>query len=273
VSSFDDLRQAIERSRREAAAGREQAPRTARREPTADEREAARELDEALAKIEISVDVKSTGRTRTINGFETRQVVMTVAAHEKGTTLEHGGGIALRSDMWLAPKIAALKELTDFDQRYARRLAATIYGGASGKDASAMDAAVAMHPMLKDVLVRMKAEGAKVEGSPILTTMTVDLVPSAEQKARMAAEAEQQKRRAGERSRPELGKGFGGLLGGIARQAVEKKVEAKVEAKLDRAGADAQSPTLVRITTEVLRVSTSVGGSDLALPAGLRRVE
>jgi hypothetical protein len=273
VSSFEELRQAAAKARRDAAAEREQAPRSGGREPSADERDAERQLSEALEQIEIDVELKSTGRTRTINGFETRQVLMTVAAHAKGTTLEQDGGIALRSDMWLAPKVAALKEVTDFDQRHARRLASSLYGGASTKDASAMEAAVAMHPMLKDVLVRMKAEGAKVDGSPILTTVTVDLVPSAEQKAKMAAEAEQQSRRSSERSRPELGKGLGGLLGGIAKQAVHKKVEEKVEAKLERASADAQSPTLVKITTEVLRVSTTVGPLDVALPAGLRRVE
>jgi hypothetical protein len=273
VSSFEELRQAAARARRDAAAERDQAPSRAGREPSADEREAERQLGEALEQIEIDVELKSTGQERTINGFETRQVLMTVAAHAKGTTLEQGGGIALRSDLWLAPKVAALKELADFEQRHARRLADSIYGGVPAKDASAMDAAVAMHPMLKDVLVRMKAEGAKVDGSPILTTVTVDLVPSAEQRAKLAAEAGQQQRSARERSRPEMGKGLGGFLGGIAKQAVAQKVEAKVEAKLEGARADAQSPTLVKITTEVLRVSTTVGPADVALPAGLRRVD
>ncbi|BDG05651.1 hypothetical protein [Anaeromyxobacter oryzae] len=267
VSSFEELRQAVEKARRDATTEREKAPPRA---PRAADSE--RQLDDALAQLEIDVELKNTGRTRTINGFETREVMMTVAAHAKGATLEQSGGIALRSDMWLAPRIAALKELADFDRRYAGRLATSIYGGTSPKDASAMDAAVAMHPMLKDVLVRMKAEGGKVEGSPILTVVTVDLVPSAEQRAKMAAEAAQQKREASERSRPELGKGLGGLLGGFARHAIQKKVEAKVDAKLEGASADAQSPTILKFTTEVLRVATTVGGSDLALPAGLRRI-
>ena len=198
---------------------------------------------------------------------------MTVAAHAKGTTLEQGGGIALRSEVWLTPRIAALKELADFDLRYARRLAGSLYGGVSPKDASAMDAAVAMHPMLKDVVVRMKAEGAKIDGSPILTVVTVDLVPSAEEKAKMAAEDEQQRRRSSERSRPEMGKGLGGLLGGLAKHVAQKKAEEHVEAKLEGAREDARSPTLLRMTTEVLRVSTRVLPSDLALPAGLRRVD
>ena len=271
VSSFEELRQAAESARRGATAERRDAPRGAEREPP--HREGERQLTDAMQQVEIDVELKNTGRTRTINGFETRQVLMTVAAHAKGATLEESGGIALRSEMWLAPKVAALKELTDFDRRYARRLAASINGDASPRDASAMDAAVGVHPMLKDVLVRMKTEGAKVDGSPILTTVTVDLVPSAEEKARIAAQAEQQRHEDGERSRPKLSKGLGGLLGGIAKQAVQKKVEARVEAKLEADHADAQSPTLLKMTTEVLSVSTRVDPSDLALPAALRRLD
>jgi hypothetical protein len=271
VSSFEELRHAVEKARRGASAERSEAPRGVERDPRAGDGE--RQLKEALEQIQIDVELKSTGRTRTINGFETREVLMTVAAHAKGATLEQSGGIALRSDMWLTPKIAALKELAEFDRRYAARLASSIYGGASPKDASAMDAALATNPMLKDVMVRMKAEGAKVDGSPILTVVTVDLVPSAEEKAKMAAEAEQQKRKASERSRPELGKGLGGLLGGFAKHAVQKKAEEQVEAKLERTSAEAQSPTLLKMTTEVLRVSTRVDASDLALPAGLRRID
>ena len=82
--------------------------------------------------------------------------------------------------------------------------------------------------MLKDVLVRMRAEGAKVEGSPILTTMTVDSVPSAEQRAE-----QRQARPPRERSRP-AGKGVGGLLGGLVSQAVERKVEERVERPRDK---------------------------------------
>ncbi len=93
----------------------------------------------------------------------------------------------------------------------------------------------------------------------------------------MAAQAEQQQRekerRDQERSRPKLGKGLGGLLGGLAKHAAEQKAQASVEAKLDSASADSQSTTIMKMTTEVLRVSMHVDASDLALPGGLRRIE
>jgi hypothetical protein len=274
VTTFEQLRAAMEKARR-AAAERPAEPR-GQREPrsAARDRDCDRDLEQALESIQLDVEVRSTGRTRTINGFDTREVVLTVAAHARETTLDQGGGIALRSELWLAPRIGALRELAQFDRRFASRYAASLSGGTSERDASAMQAAFASNPMLKDVLARMKVEGAKLDGSPILSIVTVDLVPSAEDRARAAAEAEAEQRRSSERSRPRpTGKGLGGLLGGLARHAVERTVEAKADAKLASDRDDARSPTILRMTTEVLRVTAQVGEQDLALPPGLRRVD
>ena len=48
--------------------------------------------------------------------------IMTITLREKGKTLEQSGGLVMTSDMWLAPKIAAMKEIADFDLRYAQKL-------------------------------------------------------------------------------------------------------------------------------------------------------
>lgn len=257
VMTFEELRRRVEASRREAAGAVRQNAATG-----AEPRSADPAPNELLQHLEIEVAFENTGRTRTINGFDTREAVMRITAHEKGKTLDESGGLALTSSMWLAPKIPALKELNAFDQRYARKLAGAIFGGPPEHDPSASPSAAAAHPMLKDVLVRMRTEGAKVEGSPILTTMTVDLIPSAEQRAE-----QRQAPPPRERSRPR-GKGVGGLLGGLVTQAVERKVEERSE----RRGDEAQTATIFKMTNEVVRVSTDVSTADLAMPAGFRRV-
>ena len=48
---------------------------------------------------------------KTINGFDTHEAIMTITVREKGKTLEQSGGMVMTSDMWLAPKIAAMKEV------------------------------------------------------------------------------------------------------------------------------------------------------------------
>jgi hypothetical protein len=54
------------------------------------------------------------GQARTINGFNTREVVMTVVAREKGKTLEQGGAMVMTTNTWLAPKVAALDDAAEF---------------------------------------------------------------------------------------------------------------------------------------------------------------
>src|SRR4029077_9658835 len=140
--------------------------------------------DPNAKQMEIDFDVKNTGEKKTINGFDTRQQIVTITVREKGKTLEQGGGMVMTSDLWLAPKIAAMKEITDFDLRYAKQL----YGSSmiAGVSAEQMAAAKALYPMMKQALGKMTTEGARIDGTPIQSTITMDTVKSAEQ---LAAEA------------------------------------------------------------------------------------
>ena len=61
--------------------------------------------------MEIDFDVKSTGQTKTINGFDTREVIITVTAREKGKKLEDSGGVVMTVDNWLTKSQPALKEI------------------------------------------------------------------------------------------------------------------------------------------------------------------
>jgi hypothetical protein len=172
---------------------------------------------------------------------------MTVTAHENGKTIEQAGGLLLTSTMWLAPAVPALKEIAEFNQRYARKLATAMRDGASPEDAAA---ASAIHPMLKDVTVRMNSEQARLSGVPIQTT-TVDAVQSPE------AAAEQQKQ---SDARPPAG--VGGLLGGLAGRIGKKKDDAPAETS-GRA-------RFMTMTHEVLKVATSVTAADVAIPEGFK---
>ena len=118
VTTFAELRRRMEEEQKKAA-GRRQAQRSRR------PREAAAGADPNAKEIEVDFDIKNTGQKKTINGFDTHEVVMTITVREKGKTLEQSGGMVLTSDMWLAPTIAAMKEVADFDMRYAQKL----YGG------------------------------------------------------------------------------------------------------------------------------------------------
>jgi hypothetical protein len=198
--------------------------------------------------MEIDVSTKPTGQTKSINGFDTREVVTTVTVRQKGKTLEEGGGMVLTSDAWVAPTIAALKERMDFDRRYWAKLQG---GAASDIPAQQMAAALAMYPMLGEALKRVHTEGQGIDGTPIQTTLTVEAVASPEQQQQQAESDESS--------------GGGGLGGMLARKMMKKK---KDDASADPAAKG--HAKVMTMTTEVLSVSTDVAANDTALPAGFK---
>ena len=239
VTTFAEIRREMEEAQKRAeeqtrsadGGGRSDAPAT--RDPNQKE-------------AEIDVDIKETGAKKAINGFDTRQVVMTITIREKGRTLEEGGGMVTTTDMWLAPTIAAMKEVAEFDLLYAQKL----YGGLYGASAEQMAAAMAMYPMMKQALGRMSTENAKMDGTAILTTVTMDAVKSQDQMAQEAKTAQE--------SKPATG--VGGLLGGLARRVT----------KTDNPDAGKTRATFMTSTNEMLKVDTALSAADTAIPAGFK---
>ena len=158
----------------------------------------------------------------------------------------------MTSDMWTAPKSAAMNEITDFEVRYAKQLYGTMIAGVSAEQ---MAAAMAMYPMMKQALGKMTAEGGKIEGTAVMTTTTMDAVKSAEQIAEDAKAGDND-------SKSGASGGVGGLLGGFA-----KKIAAK---KMGGDDANKARATVMTMTNEVLKVATDVAPADVAVPAGFK---
>ena len=233
VTTFAEFRRRMEEAQRKAADD-------ARKEEPSQPREPQGKTNEK--EVEVDFDVKNTGATKAINGFNTKQSIVTITVREKGKTLEQSGGMVLTSDMWLAPDQPALKEVADFDRRYAEKL----YGGLVGVSADQLAAAMALYPMLRQALDRMNAEGSKVEGTAIQTTLTFDAVKSAEQQS---TEAKQE-------AKPTAS--IGGMLGGLAKRVRKNDDEAKPRA------------TFLTSTVEVLKLSPTVDAAEVAIPAGFK---
>jgi hypothetical protein len=244
VTTFAELRRKMEEARKKAE---EDAQKEAGREK---EKPAA--ADPNAKQMEIDFDVKNTGEKKVINGFDTHQAVVTVTVREKGKTLEQSGGMVMTSDIWLAPKIAAMKEIADFDMRYAKLLYGTMIAGVSAEQ---MAAAMAMYPMMKDAIGKMSAEGGRIDGTAIQTTTTMDAVKSADQIAEEAKASNTD-------SKSSTPTSAGGLLGGFAKKMAQKKMGGDEPAK--------PRATFMTSTTEVLKVVTDVTPADVAVPAGFK---
>jgi hypothetical protein len=247
VTTFDELRRRMRDAEEKARQERTKAEK---------KEEKASESGEKPPEYEVDVVTKSTGAAKTVNGFDAKQSITTVTVRPKGQTLEQGGGMVLTADSWLAPGVDSMKDVADFQIRYMQKLQSPITAGAASADE--MAAAFAMYPMLKAAMGKMRSEGVKVEGTPVLTTMTFDAVQSPEQQA----EARQQ-----ESKGSDTPASVGGLGGMLARKMMKKKAEEPASAPANTAPGHA---TIMTMVTETLSVSKDVTEADVALPAGFK---
>jgi hypothetical protein len=247
VTTFAQLRAEMEKAQREAEkAAREERPS----EPSK-----PAEKDPNEKEFEVDFDLKNTGASRSINGFDTKQTVMTITVREKGKTLNESGGIVMTTDMWMAANAPSTKELIDFERRYAQQLYGPAMTGASAAD---MAMAMAMYPQMKPALEKMRAEGTKIEGTAILTEMKMEAVPpgTADTTAEALPAPEAQ---------PEQKKGrFGGLMGGLKKMAEASQQQQKSgEQKPQRS-------IFLTTSVEMLKLTTDVTADAVAIPAGFK---
>jgi hypothetical protein len=222
VVTFDELRRRMREAREKA---QKEAPKEQK----------DTQQDKPAREVDVDFDVKETGQTRSIAGHETKEVVMTVTVREKGRALEDSGGMVMTSNAWMAAAIPAMKELSDFELRYWKAIAPE----AAGMSAEQMAAVMAMYPMLKQAMERLKAEGAKLQGTPLATTTVFEAVKSKDEAA--------------QESQPSSG---GGLSGMLARKMIKKN--------------DSPRATVFTLTHETLEVSPTVAAEDLQIPAGFK---
>lgn len=242
VTTFAELRRRMEEAQKKAEENAQKQQG----------KESAQQPQEKGKEIQFDVDVKNTGQKKNINGFDTQEVVTTITMHEKGKKIEESGGMIITMDSWIGPKVAAMNEIPEFERRYAEKLYGPTIVGASAEQ---MAAAMAMYPMLKDAMGRMRVEGEKLDGTPISQTTTIDSVKTAEQ-------MEQEKKQSDEQASSSSSSGLGGLSGLLAKKAMKKK-ESGDEGPKARA-------TFMTMTMDVLKITTDVTPADLAIPAGFK---
>lgn len=223
VTTFEELRQRMREAREKAQKNAEE------------EKERGGQEQPSGKDVDVDVDVKETGATKSIAGYDARQVIMTITVREKGRTLEEGGGLVLTTDSWVGPDLPALAEILQFEQRYWKAVAPE----AAGVSAEQMAAMMALYPLLQNAMDRMNQEQVNVRGTTLASTMTVEGVKS-------QAEMEQQRE----------GSGGGGLGGMLARRVMKRN--------------DNPRSTIFTAITETEDIATTVADADVAIPDGFK---
>jgi hypothetical protein len=246
VTTFEEIRKQMREAEARAreAAARESGPsEPAKKDPNAKE-------------MEVDFDVKNTGQTKAINGFDTRQVIATITVREKGKKIEESGGIVMTVDTWLSKSAPSLKEVADFERRYWEKLA----GPMTAMDAQQMATVAAMFPGVKEAFARFSKED--LGGTAIQSTTTMISVKSAEQMKQQASGGSSAS--SDEKANP---LSVGGALGGFMRRRQQQNQEKEAAANPN---ADPARSTFMTINNEVLKIATNVTAADVAMPAGFK---
>jgi hypothetical protein len=252
VTTFAELRKKMEEARERA---RQQAAKRA-------DRKEEEKKDEQEPQYEVDFDLKDTGEKKSLAGYDTHQVIMTITVREKGKTLDEGGGVVLTADTWLAPEVPEMKEAMDFEVRYAKQL----YGPAfSPQEMQQFAMALAAHPGLKDAMGRFQQEKGSLKGTPISTIVTFDGVQS------KAQAEESAKRKDSGDDDDKAPASAGGLMSGFAKKFAKKKAE---DGDNKDAGQNAAGPknraTIMTMTQDILKIEPNATAADVAVPAGFK---
>jgi carbon monoxide dehydrogenase subunit G len=256
--------------------------------------------------VNFKADVKQTGATRAINGFQTKETVLTLEIEGQDQKSGEKGAMTVVTDMWLAPNLPGYEEVRSFYSRMAQKLAwAPGMGG--------MGAMMGRQAGMMKGMSQLYKEASKLEGVPVLQVVRMGGMAGGMSEADMAkmSEAERAQAQAQQQQQqapppPSAGDVAGsaatgaalgrmGKLGGLAGAAGgfggfgRKKKQQQEEQPQQQAqtpppappaqsapGASGATPpgTLMEMTTELTAFSSApVDTAKLSVPAGFKQVD
>jgi len=197
--------------------------------------------------VSVKVDVKETGQQKTINGYNAKELIMTMDFDNPQA--KQMGKMHMEMDMWLSPDVPGAGELRNFYKKNMDRMPWTALSGGG-------------NPALQSGMAEMQRKIAEMNGLQVLSVMTVK--PAGGAAAQMTS-AQMAQMQAAMAKLQDLQK-QGGPAAAAAAQAM-----ARMGNMTGAAGAGA-SDALMEITTEGSDFSTaSIPDSVFAIPAGYRR--
>lgn len=196
--------------------------------------------------VEVVEQLHRTGERKTINGFNTEQLVLKMIVMGEDTrTKETSPVFHLAADLWMDYDQQKASEATyAFARAYAERL---------GIDPQ-MEPQMAGNPYAQWIK-EMGKEIEKLDGAPILTNLVIEAEAPPQEQA--AAE-----RREASRSSDPVGAAIGGLMRRATRSREEPAPNPAASGR----------PLLFSLSSEVLSISTTPpSASEFEVPAGYRR--
>jgi len=209
--------------------------------------------DAQKADVQFKVSAKDTGEKKTIAGFDTREMIVTIEMESTDPQTGNKGGMVTASDMWLAPKVSGYNEIAEFRKRMAEKLDWT--PGSMGTMGS--------RPDMQKGMAELAKEGSKLNGMPVFQTVKMGFHAEGQQQGGQPAAQQQQT------DKPSLGS----LLGGFGRKK-KSQDDSNSEGGASQQGSGDTSGSLMEMTTEMSGFSSApVDSSKFEVPDGFKQVE
>jgi hypothetical protein len=225
-------------------------------------------------KVEPKVNVKDTGETKVINGFNTRRVLLTVELEGEDQKTKDKGAMGADTELWTTKDVSGFDEQNKFYMKYAKAVASPelvrSMGGSPG---------MGQDPRVAESAQAMRKKMESLDGLAILTIMSFNLsgTPSEETKAQNT-QANSRQRKSNEDRPPEnMSEAIGKALGGFGGFGRKKKKEEPAPSPAESSPATTTSAdgkvtaTLMTSTTEMKSFSkAALDASLFDVPAGYK---
>jgi hypothetical protein len=283
VMTFAQMRQAFEQMPKQI----QQAQDQAKQEPQAQQ-------PKSDVKTSFDVSVKNTGVTKQVNGFTAQEQIVTLQMHATDpnappTDAVNSVTYVVTTDAWITPDPPEVKEIQDFDKRYAQKLM-------EGVDLSAFKAQMtqmqtssqnpglsqmfAGKPGSADAMAEMGKEMAKLQGTRVMevtkmggsgtgpgaaqnSAQTSDPAPAATPPSSNGSMAGM------------LGSALGGsALGGFHKKKTPPPSDSTTTTTVAPDGTQTTSAVLMEMTLQKSNFSQApVSSSSFEIPSGFKKVD
>ncbi len=141
-------------------------------------KKAMADMKEAGKQMEFDVDVKPTGQQKAIAGQDAKEFVLTITMRQQGMKIEESGGLVMTNNFWMAPRIAAMDELQEFNMKFIKAVYGDMFSGMNPQQAGPMSAMVPGLTDLMDADGRPRPASSRAHPSPRRWSLNRSRAPS-----------------------------------------------------------------------------------------------
>lgn len=277
VATFAQMRQTLEA----AAAQIKQAQQQQQDAPSQPQ-----DQQKPNVKVTFNASVNNTGQTRTIEGANAQEQIVTVTMTATDeTNPANTSTITVTTDAWIVPDPPELKEIADFDRRMAKAMMQDVYmpamAAAGGPSSAGMSQLLSSRPGASDAMTRMAKELARIKGTRVQedTSMSATAPQNSSQKGASQDQANSESNSDTPTSRGSVEsaaatKVIGGMLGGWHhKKAKQTDQQSDTPTTTTQNGQVMQTVTLLTTRDQKSNFSQqSIPDSAFEVPAGFKQV-